>query len=142
MSCPIVYREVDIGGFSRRIEVAVNQRDELNLLGMNYFYGMKYIVDPQNACIYIWEEQSIEIPKIDYIRHGSNPENLTVPVGSERQEMMPNDKENPGGLGKLDDEVSSRDISDLARLADNWLDIEQDANDNRERQSEPNSIGN
>jgi predicted aspartyl protease len=57
MSCPIVYREVNLGGFRKRIEVAVNQTDEINLLGMNYFEGVKYIVDSQNACIYIWEEQ-------------------------------------------------------------------------------------
>lgn len=56
MSCPIVHREVNIGGFRKTIEVAVNQRDELNLLGMNYFEGMKYIVDFSNSCIYVWKE--------------------------------------------------------------------------------------
>jgi len=56
MSCPIVRREVNIGGVHKSIEVAVNQRDELNLLGMNYFKGMGYIVDFQNSCIYLWEK--------------------------------------------------------------------------------------
>jgi predicted aspartyl protease len=55
MSCPVVNREVNIEGFRKKIEVAVNEIDEINLLGMNYFRGMKYIVDSQNACIYIWE---------------------------------------------------------------------------------------
>jgi len=56
MSCPIVSRVVNIGGFRKEIEVAVNQNDELSLLGMNYFKGMEYIVDFQNSCIYIWEK--------------------------------------------------------------------------------------
>jgi len=56
MSCPIVFREVNVGGFRKRIEVAVNQRDELSLLGMNFFKGMDYIVDFQNSAIYVWEK--------------------------------------------------------------------------------------
>jgi predicted aspartyl protease len=64
MSCPIVYREVNIEGFRKKIKVAVSQNDEINLLGMNYFEGMKYIIDPQNACIYMWEEISTKIPRL------------------------------------------------------------------------------
>ncbi len=56
MSCSIVRRKVNIGGFYKDIEVAVNKRDELSLLGMNYFEGMNYIVDFQNFCIHIWEK--------------------------------------------------------------------------------------
>jgi len=56
MSCPIVRREVNVGGYRRNIEVAVNQRDEVNLLGINFFDGMDYIVDFQNSCIYAWEK--------------------------------------------------------------------------------------
>jgi len=56
MSCPIVHRTVNIGGFRKTIEVAVNQRDEINLLGMNYFDGFKYIVDFPNSCIYVWKD--------------------------------------------------------------------------------------
>jgi len=56
MSCPVVHRVVNIGGFRKTIEVAANQRDELNLLGMNYFEGTKYIVDFPNSCIYVWKE--------------------------------------------------------------------------------------
>jgi predicted aspartyl protease len=56
MSCPIVRREVNIEGFRRNIEIAVNQKDQVNLLGMNYFEGLKYIVDFSNSCIYVWEE--------------------------------------------------------------------------------------
>jgi predicted aspartyl protease len=55
MSCPIVKREVNVGGFRKSIEVAVNQRDEVNLLGVNFFEGMEYIVDFQNSSIYVWE---------------------------------------------------------------------------------------
>ena len=56
MSCPIVSREVNVVGFRKTIEVAVNQRDQLNLLGMNFFEGMDYIVDFQNSAIYMWEK--------------------------------------------------------------------------------------
>lgn len=56
MSCPVVRREVNIGGFRRNIEVAVNQRDEVNLLGMNYFEGLQHVVDFSNSCIYVWEK--------------------------------------------------------------------------------------
>lgn len=54
MSCPIVTREVNVGGYRKQIEVAVNQRDQLNLLGMNFFKGMDYVVDFQNSAIYVW----------------------------------------------------------------------------------------
>ena len=54
MSCPVVHRTVDIGGFRQDISIAVNQRDEINLLGMNYFQGLRYIVDSSNSCIYVW----------------------------------------------------------------------------------------
>jgi predicted aspartyl protease len=55
MSCPIVKREVNVGGFRKDIEVAVNQKDEVNLLGVNFFEGMEYIVDFKNSSIYVWE---------------------------------------------------------------------------------------
>jgi len=133
MSCPIVYREVDLGGFSRRIEVAVNQRDELNLLGMNYFHGMRYVIDSQNACIYIWEEQSIEIPRINHIPRKSDLEDVIIPVGDERIETVNKDKESPGKTVKPNSNVSSRDMNDLATFADKWLDIDHDANDAQEK---------
>ena len=56
MSCPVVRREVNIEGFRRNIEVAVNQRDDLHLLGMNYFEGLQHMVDFSNSCIYVWEK--------------------------------------------------------------------------------------
>ena len=56
ISCPIVRREVNIGGIRRNIEVAVNQQDTLTLVGMNYFEGMDYIVDFGQSAIYMWEK--------------------------------------------------------------------------------------
>ena len=56
MSCPIVFREVNIGGYRKKIGVAVNQSDELSLLGMDFFESMNYIVDYQKSVIYIWEK--------------------------------------------------------------------------------------
>ncbi len=56
MFCPVVNRYVNIGGFRRDIEVAVNQSDEVSLLGVNYFEGLNYVVDSTNSCIYVWEK--------------------------------------------------------------------------------------
>jgi len=54
MSCPIVRRTINIGGIRKNIEIAVNQKDDINLLGVNFFEGVDYIVDFQNSAIYIW----------------------------------------------------------------------------------------
>jgi predicted aspartyl protease len=56
ISCPIVRREVNIAGVRKNIEVAVNQRDNLSLIGMNFFSETDYIVDSRNSAIYIWEK--------------------------------------------------------------------------------------
>jgi len=56
ISCPIVTRQVNVSGFRKVIEVAVNQKDEQNLLGINFFEGMDYIVDFQHSAIYVWEK--------------------------------------------------------------------------------------
>jgi predicted aspartyl protease len=56
ISCPIVMREINIGGIRKTIEVAVNQQDDLSLVGMNYFEGMDYIVDFGELAVYMWEK--------------------------------------------------------------------------------------
>lgn len=56
ISCPIVRREVNVGGLRKNLEVAVNQQDQLTLLGMNYFEGMDYIIDFGKSAIYMWEK--------------------------------------------------------------------------------------
>jgi len=56
MSCPIAMRSVNVGGVRKDIEVAVNQKDDINLLGVNFFNGVDYIVDFQNSAVYIWEK--------------------------------------------------------------------------------------
>ncbi len=51
---PVIYRSVSAEGDRRRkIEVCVG---DINLLGMNYFDGLKFIVSSSDACIYVWEE--------------------------------------------------------------------------------------
>jgi len=121
MSCPVVQREVNIEGFRKRIEVAVNEIDEVNLLGMNYFRGMKYIVDSQNACIYIWKEQSIEIPIINHIPRKSDLEDVIIPVEGNHTEKGPQDKESQGKSFKSYGNGSSTDMNDFATFADKWL---------------------
>jgi predicted aspartyl protease len=56
ISCPIVKREVNIGGLRKEIEVAVDQRDGIPLVGMNFFEGMDYIVDFGQSALYMWEK--------------------------------------------------------------------------------------
>jgi len=56
ISCPIVRREVNLGGIRKSIDVAVNQQDAITLLGMNYFEGMDYIVDFGQSAVYMWEK--------------------------------------------------------------------------------------
>ena len=56
MSCAVVRREVNVGGIRRTIDVAVNERGNLNLLGMNFFEGLDYVVDFQDSVIYVWEK--------------------------------------------------------------------------------------
>jgi len=128
MSCPIVYREVNVGGFPKRIEVAVNQRDEVNLLGMNYFQGLKYIVDSQSACIYVWEDPAIEIPEFKQTVPKDATKNLKDPVDDGQKKTDGEDKESPPEPVKLGGDVSSRDLNDLATFADKWLDVIHDAN--------------
>jgi predicted aspartyl protease len=56
MSCPIITMEVNVGGVRKSIEVAVNAQSDMNLLGVNFFDGMNYIVDFRNSSIYMWVE--------------------------------------------------------------------------------------
>ena len=55
-SFPIVSREINVGGIRKSIEIAVNQKDDINLLGVNFFDGMDYLVDFQNSAIYVWKK--------------------------------------------------------------------------------------
>ena len=110
----------------------VNEIDEVNLLGMNYFRSMKYIIDSQNACIYIWKEQSIEIPRINHIPRKSDLEDARAPVGNERIETVAKDKESLGQPAKPDSNVPLKNMNDLATFADKWLEIDNDANNAQE----------
>lgn len=56
ISCPIVSRDISVGGFRKAIDVAVNESVGTNLLGMNFFDGFEFILDFQDSVIYVWEE--------------------------------------------------------------------------------------
>lgn len=45
MGCPIVHHMVSVEGLALRIEVAVNLKDKTNILSINYFDGVNYVVD-------------------------------------------------------------------------------------------------
>ena len=51
---PVVKRWVSTEGhYGKEIDVCVGPS---NLLGMNYFEGLKYIVSSADACVYVWKE--------------------------------------------------------------------------------------
>ena len=56
MDCPIVTRDVAIGGVDNRQNVAVNTRDNLGLLGVDFFKGKNYLIDTATSSIYIWSK--------------------------------------------------------------------------------------
>ncbi len=56
ISCPTVKREVNIGGIRKAIQIAVNEQDELVLLGMNFFEGMNYILDSETSSVHMWNK--------------------------------------------------------------------------------------
>jgi predicted aspartyl protease len=56
LRCPVINRSIGIGDMKRNIEVAVNNTDNMNLLGMNFFEGFEYIIDAGDACIYVWKK--------------------------------------------------------------------------------------
>lgn len=58
MTCPIVKRSVLIGGIERKLPVAINISDELNLylLGVDFLKDYNYSIDSQDNCIYIWSK--------------------------------------------------------------------------------------
>ncbi|MCC5845506.1 MAG: retropepsin-like domain-containing protein [Verrucomicrobia bacterium] len=57
ISAPIVQRTISIGDVSRTIDVAVNIRDDLVLIGMNLFEGYDYLIESQKAMIHLWPKE-------------------------------------------------------------------------------------
>ena len=56
MICPIIDRNIVIGGIDKFIPVAINENDNISLLGMNFFNDKNYIIDTKNEYIYIWDK--------------------------------------------------------------------------------------
>jgi len=56
ISCPIVQREIIVGGIYKKQVVAVNLEEDSNLLGMDFFESREYIIDNPSKCIYIWNK--------------------------------------------------------------------------------------
>ncbi len=54
--CPIVEREIVVGGFDRKSNVAVNHKDDINLLGIDFFESREYIIDKSSKCLYVWSK--------------------------------------------------------------------------------------
>ena len=49
-------RKVEVAGISRMLKVAVGKDTKQNLLGMDFFEGMDYLIDSKNSCIYVWQK--------------------------------------------------------------------------------------
>jgi len=56
ISCPILKRNVVLGGFDTNIDVAVSMDEDINLLGMNYFSDKDYLIDSNTEKIYLWKK--------------------------------------------------------------------------------------
>lgn len=56
MKCPIVERNVAIGGIDKKQPVAVNVKDNANLLGVDFFNDYDYTIDSKAKCIYVWSK--------------------------------------------------------------------------------------
>jgi len=56
LACPIVRRTLVAGSIEITEPVAVNEEDDTNLLGMDFFKGKNYTIDSLSSCIYIWSE--------------------------------------------------------------------------------------
>ena len=56
MVCPIIERELIVSGLDKKQKVAVNTEDDSNLLGVNFFENMGYIIDNTSKCIYVWSK--------------------------------------------------------------------------------------
>ncbi|MFH1797865.1 MAG: retropepsin-like aspartic protease [Candidatus Omnitrophota bacterium] len=56
MSCPIVSRKVSVGSIDVFQPVAVNFKDEMSLLGVDFFSDYHYRIDSEAKCIYVWSK--------------------------------------------------------------------------------------
>jgi predicted aspartyl protease len=56
MTCPIIKRNISIAGIDRKLLVAINVNDELNLLGVDFFKDYDYTINSGDSCIYIWNK--------------------------------------------------------------------------------------
>jgi transcription elongation factor Elf1 len=56
LSCPIVGREIIVGNLDRKQLVAVNLKDNSNLLGIDFFESKGYIIDASSKSIYVWSK--------------------------------------------------------------------------------------
>jgi len=56
ISSPLVTRKITLGDyrFQKEIEIVVGNQEGLNLIGMDYFKGMHYLIDIENSAIYVW----------------------------------------------------------------------------------------
>ncbi len=56
MSCPMVQRTLSVGGVRKVREVGVSERGDMNLLGVDFFEDLDYLIDSSKGCIYVWSK--------------------------------------------------------------------------------------
>ncbi|NQT65679.1 MAG: retroviral-like aspartic protease family protein [FCB group bacterium] len=54
ISCPIVFRNINVSSISINKEVAVNLNDDSNILGMDFLSDKNYFIDNNSKTIYLW----------------------------------------------------------------------------------------
>ena len=62
VECALVKRSVVVGDLTRQLNVGVNSRAEMCLLGMDFFAPMEYLIASSEGRIYIWQKRRPDAP--------------------------------------------------------------------------------
>ncbi|MDD4202201.1 MAG: retropepsin-like aspartic protease [Candidatus Omnitrophica bacterium] len=57
MTCPILERKLSVGSLDIVQPIAVNFKDDTNLLGVDFFKDYNYRIDSDSKCIYVWSKE-------------------------------------------------------------------------------------
>jgi len=56
LDCVIIKRKVSVGSIDNEQQVAVNLKDDANLLGVDFFKDKEYLIDSASSSIFVWEK--------------------------------------------------------------------------------------
>ena len=55
-SCPMVQRTLSVRSVQKTKEVGVSDQGHVNLLGVDFFEDLDYLIDSSKGCIYVWSK--------------------------------------------------------------------------------------